>query len=76
MAGIQVRDVDEAATHLTSHEVRLDEIERRLRIAEKKLDTGWETPLWKRLVFWLDGWPLHRLVMRPAWRPWRHWWTS
>lgn len=47
----------------------------RIRKLEKLADV-WDSPWWKLLLFWLDGWPLHRVVERPAWRPWRMWFTS
>lgn len=48
----------------------------RTRFLEKLIDTR-STPLWKRVVFRLDGWPpWHVLAEKPAWRPWRRFWTS
>jgi hypothetical protein len=47
----------------------------RVRYLEKLADI-YESPGWKRLLFVLDGWPAHRVVSRPAWRPWRRWFTS
>lgn len=48
----------------------------RIRQLEKMMDTR-ATPLWKRMVFRIDGWPSWAYVAsRPAWRPWRKWWTS
>jgi len=47
--------------------------EARLNDLEEKVNTFVETPLWKRLVFWLNGWPMNRLVDRPRWRPWHRW---
>lgn len=37
-----------------------------------------QTPIWKRLLFRIDGWPGQRNLNadRPGWRPWRRWWTS
>lgn len=30
-----------------------------------------QTPFWKRLLFWLDGWPWHDLnASARHWRPW------
>ena len=56
--------------------LNLQQLERRLRLVEDRFDTR-ETPLWRRLVFRLDGWPSWVIVAdRPAWRPWRRWWTS
>lgn len=35
------------------------------------------TPVWKRLVFRIDGWgPWHTVRESPRWRPWRRRWTS
>lgn len=35
------------------------------------------SPMWKRMVFRLDGWgPWHTVREHPRWRPWRRWWTS
>lgn len=48
----------------------------RLRQIEKMIDTR-ASPLWKRLMFRLDGWPPWYIVAAgPAWRPWRSRWTS
>lgn len=48
----------------------------RIRMLEKMLDTR-ATPLWKRILFRVDGWPSWSIVAKnPAWRPWRRWWTS
>lgn len=56
--------------------VNLRELAARTRTLEKMLDTR-ATPLWRRIVFRLDGWPSWTKVAdRPAWRPWRRWWMS
>lgn len=55
---------------------RTNETDRVLMIHDEELDTGFRSPIWKRLMFAVDGWPLSRVVTRPAWRPWRRWWTS
>lgn len=35
------------------------------------------TPVWKRLLFRIDGWgPWHIVRDSPKWRPWRNWWVS
>jgi hypothetical protein len=58
------------------HEANLKELARRLRLVEKALDTR-ATPLWKRILFRLDGWPSWAIVAeRPTWRPWRRWYRS
>lgn len=73
---VQVRSLDEARTHIASLTARALEVERRLRVEEEWTDTYLATPAWKRWLFIADGWPGHRLVERPAWRPWRRWWES
>ncbi len=55
--------------------VNIREVSRQVRQLQKLEDTM-NTPLWKRVVFMLDGWPLFRVVEHPQWRPWRRWWTS
>jgi hypothetical protein len=66
---------DEA--RLASLEFNQEQLAGRVRTLEKMLDTR-ATPLWKRVMFRLDGWgPWWQLEDRPAWRPWRHWgWRS
>lgn len=74
--GPRVRSWDEAEQHVASLQARLLEVERRLRLVEKPLDTR-ATPLWRRIVFRIDGWPSWPFVVaRPRWRPWRRLWTS
>lgn len=36
------------------------------------------TPVWKRLLFRIDGWGPWHIVRRdgPRWRPWHRWWVS
>jgi hypothetical protein len=67
---------ENAAPVIRAHELNLLQLERRLRTVEKLLDTR-ATPLWRRILFRLDGWPSWSVVApRPAWRPWRRWFTS
>lgn len=54
---------------------RLREIDGRVHQLDELADTM-NTPIWKRLLFALDGWPWFRVVKKPQWRPWRRWWTS
>lgn len=57
-------------------QARAREIETRLRRIEEQLDTL-GSPLWKRVLFRLDGWPRWSVIAaRPAWRPWRRWFLS
>jgi len=49
---------------------RVRELERTVSDHEQRFDTL-QTPFWKRVLFWLDGWPWHDLnAERRAWRPW------
>lgn len=52
----QLRSLEEAEVHVTSLTVRVEELERRLGDHDKRFNTL-QTPLWKRLLFRLDGWP-------------------
>lgn len=71
--GVQCRSWDEAEVHVASLQARVVELERRLRHAEKQLDTL-GTPLWKRVLFRIDGWSPWWVTDRPrAWRPWHRW---
>lgn len=75
MEGLHVDSLEEAEVHVRSLTQRVGELERRVRALEELEDTM-ATPLYKRLIFALDGWPWWRVVARPQWRPWRRWWTS
>jgi hypothetical protein len=47
-------------------------------LLNKEVDMSFRTPYWKRLIFRIDGWPLHRVIHEkelPS-RPWRRWWQS
>jgi hypothetical protein len=66
--------VDEA--RLASLEFNDEQLAGRVRTLEKMMDTR-ATPLRRRVVFRLDGWPSWAVVAeQPAWRPWRKWWMS
>lgn len=62
---------------LESLYVKTEELERLVSDINQRLDTL-QTPLWKRALFRLDGWTgqSNLNAERPAWRPWRRWWTS
>lgn len=58
--------------------LRINDVQqaKRIRTLEKMIEIK-DSPLWKRILFWIDGWaPWYRIVDRPQWRPWRRWWTS
>jgi hypothetical protein len=66
----------DVAGHLTARRDAHDELAARVRRLEKIEDTR-GSPLWKRLLFRLDGWPRAGvLAAAPRWRPWRRLWTS
>lgn len=61
---------------LTSLEINNVQLAGRVRHLEKMMDTR-ATPLWRRVVFRLDGWPSWPYVVAaPRSRPWRKWWRS
>lgn len=61
---------------IESLRVNNQELQKRVRYLEKLLDTR-ATPLWRRILFRIDGWPSWTVVVnKPQWRPWRKWWTS
>lgn len=62
---------------LRSLTVKVELLEHRLSDIDQRLDTL-QTSLWKRVWFRIDGWPgqCDLNAERPAWRPWRRWWTS
>lgn len=73
----QVASLEEAEVHITSLTNRVDMLEKRMRYLEDLFDSWFDSPLWKRLVFIVDGWPMDRISNRPRpGRPWRRWWTS
>jgi hypothetical protein len=66
----------DAQAHIESLWENVRQQSARIRKLEDMIDTR-STPLWKRIVFRLDGWPpWHVVADGPAWRPWRRWWTS
>jgi hypothetical protein len=68
--------LDDAQAEIDSLKVNVHQLQQRVRLLEKYADTWTLTPWWKRLLFVVDGWPTHKLVSRPQWRPWRKRWTS
>jgi hypothetical protein len=68
---VQVASLDEAKTHIVALRTRVTEVERRLRLVEKQLDTH-GSPFYKRAWFRANGWPPWWVTDRPrAWRPWQ-----
>jgi len=52
------------------------QLAQRVRLLEKMIDTA-NTPLWKRILFRIDGWPRWTVVADcQAWRPWHRWYRS
>lgn len=68
---VQVRSIEEAEVHVRSLTVRVEELEREVRDHAQRFDTL-QTPLWKRVLFRLDGWPGQCDLNAPerAARPW------
>jgi hypothetical protein len=72
-----VGSLAEAEAHVASLTNRVDQLEKRVRYHEDLFNTFFDTPLWKRIVFVVDGWPTTRITQEgPRWRPWRRWWRS
>ena len=68
---------DEGRLRDDSQDVRIAELERLVSDHDQRFDTL-QTPLIRRLLFRIDGWPGQRDLNAeaPAWRPWRRWWRS
>ena len=52
---------------------RIEQLERRSMDHEQRFDTL-QTPWWKRIWFWVDGWPWYDLNGAQQRRPWRSGW--
>lgn len=75
-AGGDMNDIESMKAEIESLLVNVTDSATRIRHLEEIIDTR-NTPLWKRIVFRLDGWPSWVVVAEaPQWRPWRKWWTS
>jgi len=61
-------EIDALWVNIREHSGRVRHLE--------KLEDVMNTPLRRKIIFVIDGWPLFRLVAHPQWRPWRRWWTS
>lgn len=63
---------DEEVRAVTPHVLsRLDALEGRMSDTDQRFDTL-QTPLWKRIIFRIDGWPGQRNLNadKRSWRPW------
>lgn len=49
----------------------IDDLERRIHYMEEMMDTYLDSPIWKRIWFWIDGWPADRIASQPKKRWWR-----
>lgn len=45
----------------------------RIHYLEELVDTYMHSPLWKRILFSIDGWPADRIASQPSPRPWHRW---
>lgn len=64
-----MRSLAEAEAHIRSLGARLDGVEAMVRDHAQRFDTL-QTPWWKRLWFWVDGWPWYDLNGVQRRRPW------
>lgn len=60
--------VEEREQHLRGI---LDSQGRRILYLEHLVDTYMDSPVWKRVWFWIDGWPADRISSEPRSRLWR-----
>jgi hypothetical protein len=59
-----------APSTLADLTVRVDELERTVRDHAQRFDTA-QTHQWKRVWFWLQGWPMTDWnAPKRNWRPW------
>lgn len=67
---VRVESLAEAHLHIESLTVRVEQLEREVRDHAQRWDT-YNSPLWKRLWFVVDGWSWHDLnAAKRRWRPW------
>ena len=60
---------EEEKVILDSWTTRIDALERLVSDHEQRFDTL-QTPFWKRMWFWVQGWPWHDLNGEKKRRPW------
>lgn len=58
-----------APSSLADLTARVDELEHAVSDHAQRFDTA-QTWWWKRILFWLDGWPLHDWNGTQRRRPW------
>jgi hypothetical protein len=44
----------------------VDDLERRIHYLEELVDTYLHSPVWKRIWFWVEGWPADRIASSPT----------
>lgn len=67
---MRLRSLAEAEVHVESLTNRVDALELLVSDHAQRFDTL-QTPWWKRVWFWLDGWPTTDLnAPGRQWRPW------
>jgi len=63
-------DCEECRVVFTSFQAQLTELARLVSDHSQRFDTL-QSPWWKRVAFWIDGWPSADLnAPRRRWRPW------
>jgi hypothetical protein len=65
----QVRSIEEAEQHIDSLTRQVNELKRLVSDHDQRFDTL-QTPWWKRVWFWLQGWPWYDLNGVQKRRPW------
>ena len=67
---MRLRSLAEAERHVESLMIRVEELERLVSDHAQRLDTA-QSHQWKRLWFFVQGWPLTDWnASRRQWRPW------
>ena len=69
MKPVRVRSIEEAELHIASLTVRVEQLEIAVSDHAQRFDTL-QTPWWKRVWFWIDGWPWYDLHGTQRRRPW------
>lgn len=57
---IPIKSLDDAEAVINSLEVRLQEMRRIVSDHSQRFDTL-QSPIWKRIWWWIDGWPWYDL---------------